>query len=117
MDKVTEFTFSFASDATMCFILNILNDAFFEPDETFTLRLRQSGQSDQSVLVTIVSDDPLPTSITVAMNSYSVNEEGGSVDVCVVVNGDELLAPASIRVDLEDITATGEDNALAWFTI
>lgn len=113
VDKVTEFTFSSSTGTQQCVTLNIIDDPLFETDEIFTLRLQQDGQPDQSVQVIIISDDPLPTTISLAMSSYSVNEESGSVEICVMISGDELPAPASIQLVLEDISATRKDSYFA----
>ena len=106
-DQNGEIIFISSSPPTQCFSLNIINDPFFESDESFTIRLQQAGQPDQFVTVTIISDDSLSTTIAVEDSAYSVNEEDGSLNVCVVVSGDELLTPATITVITNDITADG----------
>ncbi|XP_064383720.1 adhesion G-protein coupled receptor V1-like isoform X4 [Halichondria panicea] len=105
VDKIGEISFTSTSPTRICLPLDIIDDSFFESNELFTIRLQQTGQPDQTVLVTIISDDPLPATIAVEMSTYSVNEEDGSLSVCIVVNGAQLTAPTTITVTANDITA------------
>ncbi len=107
VDKIGEISFTSTSPTRICLPLDIIDDSFFESNELFTIRLQQTGQPDQTVLVTIISDDPLPATIAVEMSTYSVNEEDGSLSVCIVVNGAQLTAPTTITVTANDITANG----------
>jgi Leucine-rich repeat (LRR) protein len=75
-----------AADKT--FTVNIADDSEFEGDETFNLQLYWAGGgasigSPSDAVVTIVSDDPFPGTLQFSSATYSVNEDGGSIDVTV----------------------------------
>jgi hypothetical protein len=102
-----------ASDKT--FNVPIFNDGDFEGDETFNLSLENATGGATigdpgTVVVTIIDDDqPQPSTLQFSEATYSVNEDGGTVDITVTRVGDSDGA-ISVSYKSYDGAAVAEED-------
>jgi uncharacterized membrane-anchored protein/ribosomal protein L35AE/L33A len=90
-------------------IVSILDDTIYEGNETFKLKLKNPTggakiRKPKKAVVTIIDNDPQPGTLQFKNATYSVNEDGGSVEITVTrVNGSE--GKASVKVVSSNGTA------------
>jgi hypothetical protein len=100
------------------FTVPIINDNEYEDDETFKLKLKNAKGAElgnpKKAEVTIIDDDYKPGTLQFSYATYSVNEDGGSVDVAVTRAGGSDGA-ISVRCKSSDGNATAGEDYYAVF--
>ena len=113
-DKTGTFMFDSTSDLRQCVNIGIVDDTMSEVDEIFQVSLMQStsgGVVTGVATVTIVDNDPQPVTVIVEQTQYSIDEEGGSLEVCLVVVG-TVVNPVDILIFSSDVIAQGKSLTL-----
>jgi ribosomal protein L35AE/L33A len=88
-------------------IVSILDDTFFEGNQTFNLKLKNptggaKNRKPKKAVVTIIDDDEPPSTLQFSSATYSVDENGGALEVIVSRVGS---SKASVKVVTSNGTA------------
>lgn len=98
------------------FSIPLLNDSIFENNETFTVTLSNPTNglalgNISSATVTVTSDDaqPLPGSVSLAQQAYTVSETGGNLVVSVARSGGSSGAVSVAYATANGTATAGQD--------
>lgn len=108
-----------AGSLSSTFVVNTLDDAIYEPDETFSIRIMHATNDEMPLLLSepeqanITSDDPLPTLIVSPPNGNSdarIEVMEGEPAIFSVHLSNPSYEPITIQLSTQAISATaGED--------
>lgn len=112
----SELSFQPGAKTRLCRTVNIENDTILEDEEYFFLNLfttdsalyTDDGSSNSSTVVVTITDDD-SVSVSLLRDELAVEEESGSVDVCVVLTGD-IEREVTVTLSTEEATANGKSE-------
>lgn len=114
-----ELSFQPGATTRLCRTVHIENDTILEDEEYFFLNLftadsalytedDTSGSSNSSTVIVAITDDD-SVSVSLLRDELAVEEESGSVDVCVVLTGD-IEREVTVTLSTEAGTANGKSE-------
>jgi ribosomal protein L35AE/L33A len=110
-------------DSDKTFTVVILDDNKFEDDEIFKLKLKNAKGAElgnpKKAEVTIIDDDDKPGTLQLSYATYSVNENGGSIEITITRVGGKSGVVTVGCVSSNGTAMAGDDyigvfNTLSW---